>query len=356
MSDFAARLLCWFDAHGRHDLPWQHPREPYRVWLAEVMLQQTQVSTVVAYFERFVAALPNLTALAQTDLDHVLGLWSGLGYYQRARHLKRAAEVCQRDHAGALPREFAALAALPGIGRSTAGAILAQAYGLRFPILDGNVKRVLCRHHGIDAWPGEAAVTRQLWQLAEDHLPNQRIADYTQAIMDLGATVCTRARPRCGECPLQVTCVARRDGLTAGLPRRRTAKVKPERAIAMLLLRDRHGRILLLRRPPAGVWGGLWSLPEAGDDAVAATAALFARIQPESMRSLPPFAHEFSHFRLHVRPCVWLGVDPAPAIADNGGLKWCTREEWLQLGLPAPVRRLLETQVGENPCQEPCTA
>ena len=215
MNAFAHTLLAWFDRHGRQDLPWQHPREAYRVWLSEVMLQQTQVATVVPYFQRFVAALPTLPALARAEEDRVLALWSGLGYYRRARFLHRAAQLCVERHGGELPRQFDALAALPGIGRSTAGAILAQAHGLRFAILDGNVKRVLARYHGIHGHPGQSAIERQLWQHAEAHTPDSRLADYTQAIMDLGATVCVRARPLCEACPLAADCVARRDRLTA---------------------------------------------------------------------------------------------------------------------------------------------
>src|SRR5690554_1228697 len=237
-DSFASRLLAWFGTGGRHDLPWQRPRTPYRVWLSEIMLQQTQVRVVVPYFERFVAALPTVAALAAAPLDDVLGLWSGLGYYARARNLHAAARTCAELHDGQLPRDFDALLALPGIGRSTAGAILAQAWGERFAILDGNVKRVLARYHGVEGWPGQPAVERQLWNLALAHLPEARLADYTQAQMDLGATVCTRHSPDCGRCPLRGGCVALATGRTAELPTPKPARASPTREALVLLLQD----------------------------------------------------------------------------------------------------------------------
>ncbi len=341
MKPFATALLAWFDRHGRHDLPWQHPRDAYRVWLSEIMLQQTQVATVVSYFERFVAALPELRALAAAPEDRVLALWSGLGYYRRARFLHRAAQLCVERHGGELPRDFDALAALPGIGRSTAGAILAQAHGLRFPILDGNVKRVLARYHGIHGHPGESAVEKQLWQHADAHTPAARVADYTQAIMDLGATVCTRSKPRCEACPLADDCIARRDGLTAHLPSPKPTKTVPVRATVMLILRDARGRVLLQRRGPQGVWSGLWSLPEAADiDAAWRDAQRYARI--DDAQALAPFTHVFSHYKLRIEPLLFDGATAPHAIADNPELRWCDASELAALGLPAPVRKLLQ--------------
>jgi A/G-specific adenine glycosylase len=340
VNPFAPALLAWFDRHGRQDLPWQHPRAAYRVWLSEVMLQQTQVATVIPYFERFVATLPTLAALAAAEEDTVLALWSGLGYYRRARFLHRAARLCVERHGGELPRDFEALAALPGIGRSTAGAILAQAHGLRFPILDGNVKRVLTRYHGIHGHPGLSAVERQLWQHADAHTPEQRVADYTQAIMDLGATVCLRTRPRCEACPLAVDCVARRDDLTTQLPTAKPGKALPTRATVMLILRDTRGRTLLERRGPQGVWAGLWSLPEATDhEAAWRTAQQHARI--DDARPLAPFTHVFSHYRLKVEPLLFDEATTHHGIADNPSLRWYASEELATLGLPAPVRSLL---------------
>ena len=347
MSDIAPALLAWFDRHGRHDLPWQQAgadggRDAYRVWLSEIMLQQTQVATVIPYFERFLATLPTLPDLAAADEDTVLALWAGLGYYRRARFLHRAAQQCVQLHAGALPRDFDALAALPGIGRSTAGAILAQAHGLRHAILDGNVKRVLARYHGIHGHPGQGAVEKQLWTHAETHTPSQRVADYTQAIMDLGATVCTRANPRCDACPLAAGCIARRDGLTAILPSPKPRKALPERRTVMLVLRDERGRILLQRRGPSGVWSGLWSLPEATDtDAAWRLAQHHARI--DDAQPLPAFLHVFSHYRLQIEPLLFDGATGLAGIADNGDLRWCDARERDAIGLPAPVRNLLQT-------------
>ncbi|MBB6246176.1 A/G-specific adenine glycosylase [Rhodanobacter sp. A1T4] len=336
----AKRLLRWFDQHGRKDLPWQHPRDAYRVWLSEVMLQQTQVSTVVGYFERFVTALPTLRDLAEADEDTVLALWSGLGYYRRARFLHRAAQICIAQYRGEMPRDYDALAALPGIGRSTAGAILAQAYGLRFPILDGNVKRVLTRYHGIHGHTGQSTVEKQLWKHADAHTPTARVADYTQAIMDLGATICVRSRPQCEACPLAGDCIAYRDNLTALLPSRKPAKAIPTRTTAMLILRDARRRVLLERRGPLGVWPGLWSLPEAADATTAwSTAQKLAQI--DDAQTLTSFVHVFSHYRLNIEPLLFDGATAHHGIADNPQQRWCTADELVTLGLPAPVRELL---------------
>ncbi|WP_333680431.1 A/G-specific adenine glycosylase [Dyella sp.] len=340
MTPFASALLAWFDRHGRHDLPWQHPRDAYRVWLSEIMLQQTQVVTVIPYFQRFVTQLPTLHDLAAADEDTVLALWSGLGYYRRARFLHRAAQVCAEQHGGELPRDFDELAALPGIGRSTAGAILAQAYGLRFPILDGNVKRVLTRYHGIAGHPSEREVEKQLWQHADTHTPGERTADYTQAIMDLGATVCVRTRPLCAMCPMRSDCIAHRDHLTAQLPTPKPGKTIPTRSTTMLILRNADGRVLLQRRGAQGVWSGLWSLPEAdGTDDAWREAQRHARI--DDAQPLMPFVHVFSHYRLRIQPLLFDGATAAHAIADNADLRWCTVSELSALGLPAPVRSLL---------------
>ncbi len=337
----APRLLDWFDRHGRHDLPWQHPRSAYRVWLAEIMLQQTQVATVIPYFRRFVTALPTLRALAAADEDSVLALWSGLGYYRRARMLHAAAKCCVQRHHGRLPRNFDDLVALPGIGRSTAGAILAQAHGLPFPILDGNVKRVLSRHRGIRGHPGQATVERELWRHAAAVTPTHRVADYTQAIMDLGATVCTRTQPRCDACPLAADCVARREHLTAVLPERRAPRTLPTRRTVMLLLRDARQRVLLEKRGPQGVWAGLWSLPEAPDTRSASRhVARYARAG--RAKPLAPFVHTFSHYRLRVTPLVYAHARHAPAVAEGQRTRWCTRADAGALGIPAPVRTLLD--------------
>ncbi len=342
-AHFAPQLLAWFDANGRHDLPWQHPRTPYRVWLSEIMLQQTQVRVVVPYFERFVTALPGVAALAAAPLDEVLALWSGLGYYARARNLHAAALRCVELHGGDLPRDLDALMALPGIGRSTAGAILSQAWGERVPIMDGNVKRVLCRVFGIEGWPGQPAVEKQLWTIAETLLPHARMADYTQAQMDFGATLCTRHDPACVLCPLQGECTALREGRVAELPTPKPGKPLPERTALALLLRDMEGRVLLQRRPPTGIWAALWSLPEAPDHA-AARAWFEAQVQGDydHAQALDPIQHGFTHYRLQLQPLAWSEVSLAPRIADQADLRWITRAELASLGIPAPIRKLLE--------------
>ncbi|TAM94195.1 MAG: A/G-specific adenine glycosylase [Rhodanobacteraceae bacterium] len=342
MDGFARRLLHWYDAHGRHDLPWQHPRTPYRVWVSEVMLQQTQVATVIAYFERFVATLPDVLSLAAANEDRVLALWSGLGYYRRARHLNAAARICVERHAGELPRDFDTLAALPGIGRSTAGAILALAHGQRHAILDGNVRRVLARFHGIRGWPGERAIENALWTDAESHTPTTRLADYTQAIMDLGATVCTRGHPDCKACPQARACIAYRTGLTSEIPAPRPTRVLPERQTVFILLRDRRDRVLLQRRPPRGVWPGLWSLPEAANKRAAHTlASRLADLDGKPAMNLPDIRHTFTHFRLQASPIEWRGVRAHSGVADDGDSRWCSRADLATLGVPSPVRKIL---------------
>jgi A/G-specific adenine glycosylase len=340
---FAERLLAWFDRNGRHDLPWQHPRTPYRVWLSEIMLQQTQVRTAAPYFERFVAALPELPDLAAAPLDDVLALWSGLGYYARARNLHAAARVCVERHGGQLPRDVEALVALPGIGRSTAAAIAAQAWGDRHAILDGNVKRVLARYHAITGWPGTTAVEKSLWSLAELHLPRERLADYTQAQMDLGATVCTRSRPACGLCPLQSDCLARIEGLATLLPTPRPAATLPQRHAVVLWVQDAKGRILLQRRPPTGIWASLWTLPQADDEA-GAREWFQRRLRGDFDRgeSLPAIAHAFSHYKLKLRPLRWRAIAPVDAVGDNDELRWIEPAALATLGIPAPIRRLLQ--------------
>jgi A/G-specific adenine glycosylase len=340
-TSFATRLLAWHDVHGRHDLPWQHPRTPYRVWVSEVMLQQTQVATVVGYFERFIAAFPTLPALAAAELDAVLALWSGLGYYSRARNLHRAARACVEHHGSELPADPVALAALPGIGRSTAAAIAAQAHGTRVAILDGNVRRVLARHAGIDGEIERRDTQDRLWAEAEARLPADRMADYTQAIMDFGATFCRPRQPECPRCPVADDCNARATLRVADLPRRRPARTTPVRQTLMLVARDADGRLLLERRPPSGIWGGLWSLPEAVDASAAREVlAPHARIDWDAATHLSPFTHAFTHFRLEVTPLALAAHPRDDAIAD-ARLRWIEPREALALGLPQPVRRLI---------------
>ncbi|CAM0123278.1 adenine DNA glycosylase [Stenotrophomonas maltophilia] len=342
-DDFIARLLHWFDDHGRHDLPWQHPRSPYRVWLSEIMLQQTQVTTVIPYFLRFLQHFPTLPDLAAASNDAVMAQWAGLGYYARARNLHAAAKRCVELHGGDLPRDFDALHALPGIGRSTAGAILSQAWNDPFAILDGNVKRVLSRYHGIDGFPGLPVIEKQLWAIAEAHVakvPAGRMADYTQAQMDLGASVCSRAKPACVICPLQDTCVARREGRTAELPTPKPSKTLPEREAVALLLRDAQQRVLLQKRPDTGIWAQLWTLPqaEAGSDL---QDWFDAHVDGslEDAEELPVLQHTFSHYRLHLQI---LSRKVRGLRVEEPTLRWVAIDELPALGLPAPIRKLLD--------------
>lgn len=329
MSAFSERLLAWHREHGRHDLPWQRSRDAYRVWIAEVMLQQTQVATVIPYFERFMDTFPTVSALADAELDEVLHAWAGLGYYARARNLHAAAVRIRDAHGGHVPENFEAVAALPGIGRSTAGAILASAFDERHPILDGNCKRVYARHAGIEGWAGTPAVARKFWAHADTVTPAGNARDYTQAIMDIGATVCTRANPQCDRCPVATDCIARRDGRIHELPTPRPRRVRPLRAASLLIVRNRAGEILLERRPPSGVWGGLWCLPWMDGDG------------PRAARALPPVRHAFTHFELEITP--W-ALEADALDGDDGGARrvWADSARRETLGLPAPVRRLLD--------------
>jgi A/G-specific adenine glycosylase len=353
-ESFAQRLIDWHARHGRHDLPWQTDwrtlGDPYRVWLSEIMLQQTQVATVIPYYQRFLARFPDLPALAGAPLQDVLALWSGLGYYARARNLHACALRLMHDHAGQFPHDPQLIARLPGIGRSTANAIATFCFGAHTPILDGNVKRVLCRHFGVAGFPGATAVERSLWELADELMPRQNIASYIQAQMDLGATLCTRSRPACARCPLADSCVAHRDDRCAELPHKRPGRTVPLRETLLLVCRCEDA-IWLEQRPPAGIWGGLHSLPElpacADASAPEVTQAIAARLQTQglcatSCTALPAFVHVFSHFRLRATP--WL-CDVRPngtTAATSGSSYWLAAAQMQSAPLPAPIRSLLE--------------
>jgi A/G-specific adenine glycosylase len=343
-TPIAPRLLAWFDAHGRHDLPWQRDRAPYTVWVSEVMLQQTQVTTVVPFYERFIARFPTVAALAAAPLDDVLKLWSGLGYYARARNLWSGARAVVAEHGGRVPETFDELLSLPGIGRSTAGAILAQACGARFPILDGNAKRVLARHHAVEGWPGDGAVQNELWMLAERYTPHERVADYTQAIMDLGATLCTRARPGCTVCPLSETCAACRAGTQVKYPAPRPKRARARRSVTVLVVEDPDGCVLLARRPARGIWGGLYSFPELADGDTAAewcARTLGANVAAE--RELATIEHGFTHFDLDLEPR-WLRLAAAPRVVqDRDDFLWQRPSVAPSVGIPAPVAALFGT-------------
>ncbi len=334
---FAERLLAWWDRHGRRDLPWQHPRTPYRVWVSEIMLQQTQVVTVIPYFQRWMTDFPDLQTLAAATVDDVLSHWSGLGYYARARHLHQAAKQCMEQFGGDLPAEAAALRSLPGIGQSTANAIVSLSTDRPAAVLDGNVRRVLARHAAVEGWPGKASVSKRLWAEAEVRLPGKRGADYTQAIMDLGAIVCVRSRPRCGECPVNADCQALTAGAVDRFPATRLPTRVSRRSLHMLILRDRAGRVLLEKRPPAGIWGGLWCLPE-GDDLAGIEARLgLAAVSPAA---LPDLEHRLSHLLLQIQPFL---ADAAEAtqVQCPASHDWFAAEQWPRLGMPGPITKLL---------------
>lgn len=343
MSDqFAARLLQWFGTHGRKDLPWQAERTPYRVWVSEVMLQQTQVATVVPYYLRFMEAYPDVLRLANAPVDDVLRLWSGLGYYARARNLYKAACEIRDRHGGEFPRDFGEIVALPGVGRSTAGAIVALSRGERQPILDGNVKRVLARYHAVAGWPGSSAVARELWLLAEQHTPETRIASYTQAIMDLGATVCTRTRPACFACPLSNGCAAYATHRVGEFPAARPKKDKPRRQTHMVLALC-NGDVYLERRPPSGIWGGLWSLPELErDDELEDWCRHRLAARPLEIERWTPLRHSFTHFDLDIRPVAVRVAEVSRKLEDAGGGVWYDYRKEAPFGIAAPVMRLIE--------------
>jgi A/G-specific adenine glycosylase len=343
-AGIAPRLVAWHARCGRHDLPWQRDRSPYRVWVSEIMLQQTQVSTVIPYFERFVRRFPDVRSLADAPPDEVLHLWTGLGYYARARNLQRAAQRIRDQHGGEFPSTLEAVMDLPGVGRSTAGAILALSGGARHPILDGNVKRVLARHAAIEGAPDAAGTQSALWQMAEANTPHTAVATYTQAIMDLGATVCTRANPRCAECPIAADCRARIEGRTAQLPARKraTQRLRATRRSrrAVMLIARRAGAVLLVRRPPSGIWGGLWCLPEFGDRDDAARYAQRELASARLARSpLPDIEHSFTHFDLIITPLL-ADCRGGSGIAEPGAL-WYELDKPARVGLPAPIKTLL---------------
>ena len=335
VSAFSERLIAWQKSAGRHDLPWQQTRDPYLIWLSEIMLQQTQVATVIPYFERFLARFPTLSDLAEAPPEVVIEHWAGLGYYARARNLHRCAQQLVAVDGEKWPISTAQLCALPGIGRSTAAAIAAFAFGQRAAILDGNVKRVLCRHFGIEGFPGQAAVERELWELAERLLPDADIEAYTQGLMDLGATVCTRSRPRCEVCPLAATCVARLNDRQSDLPASRPRAKLPERRAGFVLISDGMN-LLLERRPPHGLWGGLLVPPEGDPAAVLARLGLDA----ENCQDLAPLKHAFTHFRLTLEPVLCI-VKPA-ATLNEPGMQWVAIDTAAHAGVPTPIRKLIE--------------
>ena len=351
IESFAARLLAWFTTHGRKDLPWQYPKDAYRTWVSEIMLQQTQVQTVIPYFERFMLSFPDVTALADAAQDEVLQHWSGLGYYARARNLHRAAQIVRDEHGGEFSDTLEAVMELRGIGRSTAGAILALSKDQRHAILDGNVKRVLARHEAVEGWPGTTAVANRLWEIAERNTPTNDVAAYTQAIMDLGATLCTRSKPACDRCPVATDCKALNmvtDTFRLGkkvsvtlFPGRKPKKDKPLRATTMVLAKH-DGHVYLERRPEAGIWGGLWSLPEVNDETVDEWCRDRFEREPVDVTSWQVLRHSFSHYDLDIQPIVVRIAAPLSKVADSDDVSWHRLDDELPGGVAAPVNRLLE--------------
>ena len=340
---FSQRVVAWQRTHGRHDLPWQNTRDAYRIWLSEIMLQQTQVATVLPYYTRFLERFPTVAALAAAPDDDVMALWAGLGYYSRARNLHAAAKQVVAQHGGAFPADVALLAGLPGIGRSTAAAIAAFAYDVIAPILDGNVKRVLARHAGIEGFPGAGPVEKVLWQHAGKRLPTQRgdMVAYTQGLMDLGATICSRTDPTCLLCPVASDCAARISGRTADIPAARPSKVLPRRTQRYLLARHQD-HVLLVKRPAPGIWGGLWCLPELADDddASAVARVRFGVARVGEARKLAVIEHSFTHFHLslHVTELIATKIE---ASANSPGTLWLAGDDLINAALPKPISRLL---------------
>lgn len=337
LDDIASRVLAWFDQHGRKDLPWQQDKNRYRVWVSEIMLQQTQVSSVIDYFQRFMLRFPDVATLAAADIDDVLSHWSGLGYYARARNLHKSANIIVKEHAGDLPATQSGLEALPGIGRSTAAAILALVDGQRCAILDGNVKRVLARHEAVDGWPGKTTVAASLWEAAERYTPDTRVSDYTQAMMDLGATLCRRTKPACERCPLRASCRALAADAIARFPGKRAKKPNPKRVTQFMVLRRADGALWLQKRPDAGIWGGLYCFPEYAD-----SPTLPAGFTALGTIELMPFTHKFTHFDLTITP-VLIDGDVVGQIADVTAGRWLQIDQFNTIGVPRPVERVIES-------------
>jgi A/G-specific adenine glycosylase len=337
---FQQHILAWYDQKGRKDLPWQQDITPYRVWLSETMLQQTQVATVIPYFNAFVEKFPTIECLAQAPIDEVLHRWSGLGYYARARNLHKTAKIIVEQ--GRFPDKLDELIALPGIGLSTAGAILSIVFKKSHPILDGNVKRVLTRFKAVSGWPGNSQVNKELWAISARLTPVDRVADYTQAMMDLGATICTRSKPACGDCPLESHCLALLTGTVSVLPTPKPAKTLPIKQLIFLLLSNDFNQILLEKRPPTGIWGGLWSLPEFDSIEAAYHWCLTKNWSIGDSKTLATRRHTFSHYHLDYTPVLIQTDNPINFVMDASQTVWYNAEQINTLGLPAPIKLLLQ--------------
>ncbi len=339
-ADFSSRLITWQKQYGRHDLPWQNTTDPYAIWVSEIMLQQTQVAAVIGYYSKFMQRFPTIASLAQASQDEVLQYWSGLGYYSRARNLHNAAQTIMDEHGGVFPQDFAVIQTLPGIGRSTAAAIASFAFGQTQTILDGNVKRVLTRYFAIEGWPGTPKIEKELWSLAENLLPENDIQAYTQGLMDLGATLCTRSKPQCQRCPLVESCEAYRQQRVSQLPTPKPRKSTPEKHTTMLILLQ-GDQVMLEKRPASGIWGGLWSFPEL-DESDVDTHIVQQRfgVTVQESTALPKLSHAFTHFKLHITP-QQLTVSKQISHASEPGQIWLSVEDAIGAAIPTPVRKIL---------------
>ncbi|WP_330148277.1 A/G-specific adenine glycosylase [Shewanella oncorhynchi] len=350
-ASFATRIISWYDNHGRKTLPWQQDKTPYRVWVSEIMLQQTQVATVIPYYLKFMARFPDVLALANAPDDEVLHHWTGLGYYARARNLHKAAKIIRDDYQGLFPTHFEQVLALPGIGRSTAGAVLSLSLGQHHPILDGNVKRVLARHGAIAGWPGQKTVEEQLWQLTDAFTPQQDIQKYNQAMMDIGASICTRSKPNCAACPVAIDCKAQLIGRQTDFPGKKPKKTIPTK-VAWMLVMMQDNQVFLAKRPPAGIWGGLWCFPEFATQAALETHLEEQGFDAQQLEWLTGFRHTFSHFHLDIQPMM-LNLDKTHgdktlgnkesvgAVMEQNQSLWYNISHPSKVGLAAATERVL---------------
>lgn len=335
MPAFADAIIAWQKLHGRHDLPWQNTTDPYAIWVSEIMLQQTQVAAVIGYYAKFMQRFPNIAALASATQEEVLQSWSGLGYYSRARNLHNAAQKIVDDFSGSFPNRFDDILGLPGIGRSTAAAISTFAFNLPMPILDGNVKRVFARHFNIHGWPGSPRIEQLMWQIAVRENATNDAITYTQGLMDLGATKCTRTKPECGTCPISISCAALEKNLVHTLPTPKPRKAIPEKNTTMLVLMN-GDEVMLEKRPPTGIWGGLWSLPEVNDHAKK------DGINLQNTSPLNKLTHTFTHFKLHIQPLL-AHVSKQSWQAEEPRTIWLNLDDAIGAAIPTPVRKILQS-------------
>ncbi|UJF19072.1 A/G-specific adenine glycosylase [Vibrio sp. SS-MA-C1-2] len=346
-NSFSDRILTWYEQYGRKTLPWQQEKSSYHVWLSEVMLQQTQVATVIPYFNNFLAKFPTITDLANADQDEVLHLWTGLGYYARARNLHKTAITIRDQHQGLFPTDFEQVLALSGIGRSTAGAILSLSQKQPYAILDGNVKRVLARHFAVEGWPGKKAVENQLWQHAEELTPKTEVEKYNQAMMDMGAMICTRSKPKCQLCPIATTCQANAESRQLDFPGKKPKKITPEKQAYFLIIKYQD-QVWLEQRPPVGLWGGLWCFPETEKDVDQLINRKISSNIHYSKKQLIAFRHTFSHFHLDIIPIlVEVEQQPSVVMEANVGI-WYNLTQPPEIGLATPVQRLLTSLLLES--------